>query len=85
MITIILKIDLTYPYNVSLGTLLEFCKLWDSSLLSGGTNDNNAKISMPLRKFKKLFKSNPKQGRYTVPNGAGYFIEEIEVIDINVN
>jgi hypothetical protein len=82
VIKIILKIDLVYPYKTSLGTLIDFCNLWEGCLLSGGTNDNKSTISMSSKKFKKLFKVNPRIGRYDIPTGADYFMEKIEVIEI---
>jgi hypothetical protein len=41
-------------------------------------------IAIPSDKFKLLFGENPRVGKYKVPKGAEYFMEEIEVKEIEI-
>jgi len=84
VIRAIVELELTYPYSEAIFNLLDFCMLWDCSFLAGGANNSNAVISIPSDKFKQLFGNNPQKGKYAVPKGAEYFMEEIIVKGITV-
>ena len=84
MIRILLDIELQQPYSNSLDTLTAFCSVWDSVILFGGTYKEKAIISMPLRHFKKIFKTNPSIKNYPIPSGMGTFIGAIRVKEIEV-
>jgi len=82
MIKVIIELELVFPYNQSMGTLVEFCCVWQSLMLSAGTNKAKAIISMPSVHFKKMFGQNPRKKVYPVPSGAESFIESVKVKDI---
>ena len=79
MIRVIIELQLVFPYKLSMGTLVEFCSLWDCVLLHGGTKKIKARISMPHIHFKKIFGTNPKKQEYSVPSGMESFIESLRV------
>lgn len=82
MIKVIIELELVFPYSLSMGVLAEFCYLWDSTLLSGGTKRLKAIISMPSKHFKKIFGENPKKDIYPIPTGMEHFVENIRVKEI---
>lgn len=82
MIKIILELSLIYPYNISLFTLIEFCFLWDSIILYGGTKKIKAIISVPYSHFKKIFNKNPVVGKINVPDVLNKFVDNIVVLKI---
>ena len=79
MIRAIIELDLVYPYKISLSTLVEFCRLWDSIVLYGGSHRLKAIISMPSRHFRTIFGVNPQVKKYSVPSGVEKFIEALKV------
>lgn len=79
MIRVIIELQLIFPYKLSMGTLVDFCSLWDSTLLHGGTKKIKARFSMPLVHFKKIFGTNPTKKEYPVPSGMESFIESLRV------
>ncbi len=79
MIKVILELELVFPYKLSMGILVEFCYLWDSTLLHGGTRKIKSIISMPSHHFKKIFGVNPKEREYSIPSGMEKFISKITV------
>lgn len=81
-INVILEIELVYPYKLSLTTLLEFNRLWGCKIISGGTKNMIAVISMPVKKFKKIFKENPKIKKYKTPVNAEGFIASVNVKEL---
>lgn len=85
MIRVIIELELVFPYKSSMGTLIEFCSLWDSRIFSGGTQKAKAIIAMPAYHFKVIFGQNPKVGNYDVPSGTEYFIESLKVKKVLVN
>jgi hypothetical protein len=84
MITVEIRLELLFPYNRSMDKLAAFCDVWDSRIFSGSTQKSKAIISMPVCHFKKIFGTNPRVQKYSVPSGAEKFIESLEVIKINV-
>ena len=82
MIKAVIELELVYPYSRSLGILLEFCRLWDCHIMSGGTKKLNATISMPSHQFKKILKINPILKEYPIPNGMEKFISKFTVKQI---
>lgn len=84
MIKVILEMELVYPYRDSLSVLLDFCALWNSSVLLGGTYMAKAQISIPSHHFKKIFHTNPSKGQYPVPSGMEGFVESVKVLKILV-
>ena len=84
MITAIVELKLTYPYIQSLLNLFDFISLWGCCLVSAKTLSSRAVISIPANKFKILFGENPRKGKYRVPNGAEYFMEEATVKELIV-
>ena len=84
MIKVIIELNLVFPYKISMGVLVEFCSLWDSRILSGGTQRIKAIIDMPSNHFKVIFGKNPIVGTYSVPNGMNHFIESLKVKKIMV-
>ena len=79
MIKVIIELNLVFPYKISMGTLVEFCSLWDSRILSGGTQRLKAIIDMPSHHFKVIFGKNPIVGICDIPSGMKYFIESLKV------
>lgn len=79
MIKAIIELELVFPYKISMGILVEFCYLWDSHLISGGTKKLEARISMPSHHFKKIFGRNPAKREYPVPKGMEKFISKFTV------
>ena len=75
-------LELVFPYKLSMGTLVEFCYLWDSTILYGGTKRIKAIISMPGIHFKKIFGQNPREKSYPVPTGMEHFISSLRVKSI---
>jgi hypothetical protein len=84
MIRVIINLELVYPYSKSIEVLLKFNTLWSCFLLGGGTKKKEAIISMPAKKFKKIFNTNPQIGEYEVPQGASHFISSVNVKEIKV-
>lgn len=79
MIKAIIELELVFPYKLSMGVLLEFCYLWDTHLISGGTKKLKATISMPSHHFKKIFGRNPIAREYKVPKGMEKFVNKFTV------
>ncbi len=84
MIKVVLDINLIYPYNVSLHTLTEFCYLWDTTILSGGTYKIKAVLSMPYKHFKSIFNRNPMVGACDVPSILSKVVESVYVKEIKI-
>lgn len=82
MIKAIVQLRLVYPYVQSLLNLFDFMSLWGGNLISAKTLSSQAVIGIPSDKFKILFGENPRRGKYKVPPGAEYFLEEVEVKEI---
>lgn len=80
MIKAVVELTLVYPYVQSLMNLFDFISLWNCSLMSARTLSNKATIAMPSDRFKILFGENPRVGRYKIPTGAEYFLEEEVVV-----
>ena len=74
-----LELELVYPYSRSMGTLADFCSVWDCGILGGGTNSVKASVSMPSFHFKKIFGTNPRVGKYDIPSGMEKFIAGVKV------
>ena len=79
MIKAIIEVELVYPYDQSLSTLLEFNNLWLCNIMRGGTRRKKALIRMPITKFKKIFGVNPQKGEYEVPKNTKHFLSSIMV------
>ena len=75
----IVKLELVFPYKLSMSILAEFCNLWDCTLLEGGTKKIEATISMPKTHFKKIFGQKPIKKEYPVPRGMEKFISKLIV------
>ena len=84
MIRVIIELELVPPYGKSMEVLLKFNTLWSCFILKGGTTQKEATISMPARRFKKMFGTNPQVGEYVVPAGADHFISSVKVTKVNV-
>ena len=84
MISVVMELNLIFPYKISMDTLVEFCSLWDTRIFSGGSQRRKAIISMPAHHFKTIFGQNPREQKYNVPSGTEYFIESLKVKDIIV-
>ncbi len=84
MIKVRMKLELVFPYKLSMAILVEFCNLWDCHLISGGTKKLKAVISMPGVHFKKIFGENPREKEYPVPNGMEKFISKLVVKKITI-
>jgi len=79
MIKAIIELKLVYPYKFSISRLADFCSLWNSTILYGGTHRPKAIISMPSRYFKMIFGCNPQVKEYIVPRRTESFIEALQV------
>ena len=79
MIKVQIELELVFPYKRSMVILSEFCSLWDSTILYGGTKIRKSVISMPIAHFKKIFKENPIKKEYQVPAGMERFVELLRV------
>ena len=79
---VIIEIELVYPYAQSMATLCDFCSLWETVLIRGGTHRKKAAISMPDKHFLKIFKESPQRKKYTVPKGMETFIKSLKATDI---
>ena len=84
MITVRLELYLVYPYKLSMMTLLDFCKIWGCEVRRASTRKSEAIIHMPVRKFKKIFKTNPLGMEYEVPPGMQKFVTRLWVKEIIV-
>ncbi len=84
MIRAVIELKLVYPYKRSMGTLAEFCNLWDSRIFSGGTHRIKAIIAIPSHRFKAIFGENPRIGMYDVPRGMEKFISSLKVKEVIV-
>jgi hypothetical protein len=82
MIKVVMELELVHPYKISIDVLVEFCSLWETRILSGGTQKRIALIEMPAHHFKVIFGTNPREKKYAVPRGAESFIEALKVKDI---
>ena len=82
MIKAVIKLTLVYPYVQSLLNLFDFMSLYGGNLISAKTLSSRAVIGMPSNKFKILFGENPRRGKYKIPDGAEYFLEEVEVKEV---
>ncbi len=82
MLKAVIQLSLVHPYDLSMGTLVEFCGLWDSTIYYGGTQRRIATIAMPSKYFKIIFGSNPRMQSYPVPSGMEHFIESLRVEEI---
>ena len=78
------QLTLVYPYVLSLLNLFDFISLWQCNLICSKAFSNNAVISIPADKFKILFGENPRKGKYKIPLGSEYFLEEAEVKKIEI-
>ena len=85
MIKAVVKLTLVYPYVQSLLCLFDFMSLWGCHLISAKTLSPKAMIHIPSDKFKILFGENPRIGKYKVPIGSEYFLEEVEVKEVVVS
>ena len=79
MIKVIMELELVFPYRLSMGVLVEFCYLWDTLLVKGGTKKLKSIISMPGHHFKKIFGTNPREREFSIPSGMEKFISKITV------
>jgi len=84
MIEAYTKIHLLHPYTTSLEILFDLVMMWDFRLIQSDTRGSSAIIAIPSDKFKTLFGSFPREGRYSIPSGTEIFIEKVEVIDVKV-
>jgi len=84
MIRVVMEMELVYPYKRSMPILVEFCYLWDCTIMKGSTKRIKAIISMPSHHFKKIFGTNPKEKEYPIPRGMERFIDKIKVKKILV-
>lgn len=84
MIKAIVQLTLVYPYVQSLLNLFDFISLWGCNLISAKTLSSKATIGIPADKFKILFGENPRKGIYKIPAGAEYFLEEVEVTEVEI-
>jgi len=84
MIRVIIELKLNYPYKLSLSWLLDFSKVWSCRLIAGGTNSETAVISMPAKKFKKIWGVNPRVKDYAVPAKAEKHLSAVKVKEIKV-
>ena len=75
----VIELELVYPYKRSMGTLVEFCYLWDCHIINGGTQRLKAMISMPSKYFKQIFGRSPTTREYSVPRGMEKFISKMTV------
>ena len=82
MLVAIIELKLVYPFKISLDTLLRFNNLWGCHLLEGGTSNNKATISMPIKQFKKIFKTNPRKAEFKVPVNAEKFLSAVKVKEV---
>ena len=78
----IIELELVYPYQLSMGVLVEFCYLWDCHIISGGTQKLKATISMPSIYFKQIFGRSPITREYAVPKGMEKFISKMTVKEV---
>ena len=84
MIKAIVKLTIIHPYIQSLFHVFDFISLWGCTLRSYKSHSNNVTIAIPSDKFKLLFGENPRKGKYKPPRGAEYFMEEAEVIEVEI-
>ena len=82
MIEATLRITLVSPYEKSLEYIYDMIALWDVRVLKSSTLSSKARISMPAHKFKDLFATNPRKGKYDPPKGTESFIEGVEVLEV---
>ena len=82
MIKAIVQLKLAYPYTQSSLNLFDFISLWGCNVISAKTLSCKATIGIPSDKFKILFGENPRIGKYSIPSGSEYFLEEVEVKEI---
>lgn len=82
MIKILIELELNYPFSQSLSTLINFCIIYESVILRGGTNNPKSRIIMPLNYFKRIFNSNPCIKEYNLPSGMEKFAKKIKVLEI---
>ena len=84
MIKAVVQLTMVYPYTQSLFHLFDFMSLWNCNLLSYKPYSSKTMIAIPSDKFKILFGENPRVGKYQIPVGAEYFMEEVEVKEIKI-
>jgi len=84
VIRVIIELELVFPYKISMGILVEFCRVWDSRIIEGGTKNIKAIISMPATHFKKIFGTNPREKEFLIPSGMGHFVSNLKVKDIQI-
>lgn len=77
-----MELELVHPYKISMDVLAEFCSLWESRILSGGTQKRIASIEMPAHHFKTIFGTNPREKEYGVPSGTEHFINALKVKEV---
>ena len=83
MIRAVVQLKLVYPYVRSILNLFDFISLWGCTLISARTLSSKATIGIPADKFKLLFGENPRKGKYKIPTGSEYFLEEyVEVKEV---
>ena len=83
MIKAVVQLKLVFPYPKSILNLFDFISLWGCNLISAEMLSSDATIGIPSDKFKLLFGENPRKGRYRIPKGSEYFLEEyVEVKEI---
>ena len=74
-----MEMELVFPYRISMGILVEFCYLWNTTLICGGTRKIKSIISMPSHHFKRIFGVSPEKKEYPVPRGMEKFISKVVV------
>jgi hypothetical protein len=79
---VFLEISLTYPYNVSVEALIRVVNIFRMRLIYASTISDKAIISVPIDKYKLLFKSDPKIGKKEVLVKIKEFVNYFLVIKI---
>ena len=83
MIKILLEFCLVYPYKRSLFIIHDLAFLWGIRILFSSTNREKVLGLMPLRKYKQLFKHNPRIGEIDIPIKMKKFVSQITIRKIH--
>jgi len=85
MINAIVTFKLAYPYNKSTQLIQDLVSVWDLRLITSSMDSDTTVVSVPWKKFKDIFGSNPQVGGIAVPIKLQKFVHNIIVDQVMVD
>jgi hypothetical protein len=76
---VLVDVVIKHPYPAALRLLETMCNLWNFGVLSSSTEEEDARVAMPWKAFKRLFGRNPSRRAFPVPRQMTAFVSRLEV------